>query len=204
MVRTQGLKEGVTYIRVRGIGDRWEAGDAMGMIRSTGAEGVVVGRGCLGRAWLFGDLAAAFNGKELDARPNLGEVLDGMVEHAELLCAWMDQTRGIRDFRKHTGWYLKGFPTGNEIRRRLNSVESLDEMHELVGSLDRSIEFPEGGMRMIRGHSGSSKGVHLPEGWLDERDDDVARPRGACLSYPLDAADEPRTVRRGRRAASNK
>ncbi|MBT5137819.1 MAG: tRNA dihydrouridine synthase DusB [Acidimicrobiaceae bacterium] len=177
--RITELKEAVTSIPVLGNGDIWEADDAMRMMRSTGADGVVVGRGCLGRPWLFGDLAAVFNGEQVSARPNLGEVLDGMVEHAELLCAWMDETRGIRDFRKHTGWYLKGFPTGNEVRRRLNSVESLDEMRELVGSLDRSISFPEGGMRMVRGHSGSSKNVHLPEGWLDERDDEVAMPRGA-------------------------
>ncbi len=177
--RITELKEAVTSIPVLGNGDIWEADDAMRMMRTTGADGVVVGRGCLGRPWLFRDLAAVFNGEAVGARPNLGQVLDGMVEHAELLCEWMDENRGIRDFRKHTGWYLKGFPTGSEVRRRLNRVDSLEEMRKLIDSLDRCVEFPEGGMRMVRGHSGSPKGVHLPDGWLNERDDDVAMPRGA-------------------------
>lgn len=177
--RIAELKEAVTSIPVLGNGDIWEADDALRMLRETGADGVVVGRGCLGRPWIFRDLADVFAGREVAPRPNLGEVLDGMVEHAELLCDWMGESHGIRDFRKHTGWYLKGFPTGNEIRRRLNSVGSLEEMRELVGALDREIPFPEGGMRMVRGHHGSPKEVHLPEGWRDDRDGEVALPKGA-------------------------
>lgn len=177
--RISELKEAVTSIPVFGNGDIWEADDALRMMRTTGCDGVTVGRGCLGRPWLFGDLAAVFEGRRVSPRPDLGEVLDGMVEHAELLCEWMGEERGIRDFRKHTGWYLKGFPAGGEMRARLNRVGSLDEMRELVGALDRNISFPEGGMRMVRGHSGSPKEVHLPNGWLDARDDAVTMPRGA-------------------------
>jgi len=177
--RIAELKEAVTTIPVLGNGDIWEADDALAMLRTTGADGVVVGRGCLGRPWIFRDLAEVFDGRPVPPRPDLGEVLDGMVEHAELLCEWMGEPYGIRDFRKHTGWYLKGFPTGNEVRRLLHSVESLDEMRDLVGGLDRTLPFPEGGMRMIRGHHGPPKDVHLPEGWLDHRDDDVALPKGA-------------------------
>ncbi len=177
--RITELKQAVTSIPVFGNGDIWEADDALRMMRTTGADGVVIGRGCLGRPWLFRDLAAVFEGRTVPDRPDLGAVLDGMVEHAELLCEWMGEHRGIRDFRKHTGWYLKGFPTGNEIRRRLNRVDSLAEMRELVGSLDRSLPFPEGGMRMVRGHHGSAKEVHLPEGWLADRDGEVEMPKGA-------------------------
>ena len=107
-------------------------------------------RGCLGRPWLFGDLAAVFDGQPVPPRPDLGEVLDGMVEHAELLCEWMGEDHGVRDFRKHTGWYLKGFPAGGEMRSRLNRVGSLEEMRDLIGALDRDIPFPVGGMRMVR------------------------------------------------------
>lgn len=173
------LKEAVTTIPVLGNGDIWEADDALRMMRTTGADGVVVGRGCLGRPWIFRDLADAFEGRPLAPRPDLGEVLDGMVEHAELLCEWMGEPHGMRDFRKHTGWYLKGFPTGGELRRRLNQVASLTELRELVATLDRSVPFPEAGMRLVRGHHGSPKEVHLPEGWLDDRDGEVALPRGA-------------------------
>lgn len=173
------LKRAVTSIPVLGNGDIWEADDALRMLRETGADGVVVGRGCLGRPWIFRDLAEVFAGRPVPARPALGEVLDGMVEHAQLLCDWMGEPHGIRDFRKHTGWYLKGFPTGNEIRRQLNKVGSLEELRDHIGLLDRSIPFPEGGMRMVRGHHGSPKDVHLPEGWLDDRDGAVALPKGA-------------------------
>ncbi len=177
--RITELKQAVTSIPVLGNGDIWEAGDALRMMRSTGADGVVVGRGCLGRPWIFRDLAAAFEGRPVPTPPDLGEVLDGMIEHAEMLCDWMGEQRGVRDFRKHTGWYLKGFPAGGETRRHLNRVGSLEEMRELVAGLDRHTPFPEGGMRMVRGHHGSAKQVQLPEGWLDARDDAVELPRGA-------------------------
>ena len=177
--RIAELKAAVRTIPVLGNGDIWEADDALRMMRSTGADGVVIGRGCLGRPWLFADLAAAFSGQPLAPRPNLGQVLSGMFEHAELLCDWMGEQRGIRDFRKHAGWYLKGFPTGNEVRRRLNRVASLDEMRTVIDQLDPTIAFPEGGMRLVRGHHGSPKDVHLPEGWLDSRDGAVAMPAGA-------------------------
>jgi nifR3 family TIM-barrel protein len=173
------LKQAVTSIPVLGNGDIWEADDALRMLRETGADGVVVGRGCLGRPWIFRDLAEVFDGRPVPARPDLGEVLDGMLEHAELLRDWMGEPFGIRDFRKHTGWYLKGFPTGNEIRRQLNKVGSLDEMRTVVADLDRTLPFPEGGMRMVRGHHGAPKPVHLPEGWLEDRDGEVALPKGA-------------------------
>ena len=177
--RIAELKQAVTSIPVLGNGDIWEANDALAMMRSTGCDGVVVGRGCLGRPWLFGDLAAVFAGRELPPRPTLGEVLDGMTEHAELLCDWMGEDSGIRDFRKHTGWYLKGFPAGGELRSMLNRVSSLVELRELASTLDRDTAFPAGGMRMVRGHSGAPKPVHLPDGWLNERDDLVPLPRGA-------------------------
>jgi nifR3 family TIM-barrel protein len=171
--RIAELKAAVTTIPVLGNGDIWEASDALDMLRQTGADGVVVGRGCLGRPWLFRDLAAVFEGQDVPEPPRLGEVIDQMIEHAELLCDHMGPVRGIKDFRKHTGWYLKGFPTGPEVRRTLNQAQSLDQLRTVVGRLDRDIPFPEDGMRMVRGHHGSAKPVSLPEGWLSERDDDI-------------------------------
>jgi nifR3 family TIM-barrel protein len=177
--RIAELKQAVTSIPVLGNGDIWEAADALTMMRETGADGVVVGRGCLGRPWLFRDLAATFEGRDVPAPPALGEVVDEMVEHAGLLCEHLGPERGIRDFRKHTGWYLKGFPTGPEVRRTLNQARSLDQLREVVAGLDRSIPFPDGGMRMVRGHHGSSKRVALPDGWLDDRDGMVELSEGA-------------------------
>ena len=177
--RIAELKSVVTEIPVFGNGDIWEAGDALKMMRTTGADGVVIGRGCLGRPWIFEDLARVFDGQPLPERPRLGKVVDGMVDHAELLCDWLGEHSGIRDFRKHTGWYLKGFAIGNEVRRKLNKVASLDELRSLLGGLDRTLPFPRGGMRMVRGHHGSARNVHLPQGWLDDRDDEVVVSQGA-------------------------
>ena len=171
--------EAVAPIPVLGNGDIWEADDALRMMSSTGADGVVVGRGCLGRPWLFADLAAAFDGRALAPRPTLGEVLDGMIEHATLLCDHLGPERGIRDFRKHAGWYLKGFPVGMPLRHRLNHVGSLDELRAETAPLDRDIPFPEGGMRLVRGHSGTPRPVTLPQRWLESRDDPVTLPASA-------------------------
>ncbi|HNI70313.1 MAG TPA: tRNA dihydrouridine synthase DusB, partial [Marmoricola sp.] len=76
-------------IPVLGNGDIWEAADALRMVDQTGAAGVVVGRGCLGRPWLFRDLAAAFAGEQVATLPTLGEVAGMMRRHAELLCEHM-------------------------------------------------------------------------------------------------------------------
>ncbi len=177
--RIAELKRAVTTIPVLGNGDIWEASDALEMMRTTGADGVVVGRGCLGRPWIFRDLVHAFDGRPLPPRPDLGDVIDEMIEHAELLCDWMGEANGIRDFRKHTGWYLKGFPVGSQVRRRLNQVESLASLRAVTDGLDRVRPFPKDGMRMVRGHHGSPRKIHLPDGWLDERDDRVELEAGA-------------------------
>ena len=178
--RIAELKSVVTEIPVFGNGDVWEADDALRMMRTTGADGVVVGRGCLGRPWIFEDLARVFEGRPLRGRPNLGKVVEGMLDHADLLCEWMGEPSGIRDFRKHTGWYLKGFAIGSEVRRRLNQIGSLAELRSLLDGLDPTQPFPEGGMRMIRGHHGTARSVHLPQGWLDDRDDEPTLGSGAA------------------------
>src|SRR5215207_9006801 len=84
---------GHVSLPVLGNGDIWEAGDAVRMVEQTGAAGVVVGRGCLGRPWLFRDLAAAFapGGPTDPVLPALGEVRAVMFRHAELLCEHMGE-----------------------------------------------------------------------------------------------------------------
>lgn len=79
------LKDAVPGIPVLGNGDIWSAEDALGMVADTGCDGVVVGRGCLGRPWLFADLAAGFAGVARHTRPTLGEVLAVMRRHLDLL-----------------------------------------------------------------------------------------------------------------------
>ncbi len=158
-------------IPVLGNGDVWEASDALRMVEQTGAAGVVVGRGCLGRPWLFRDLAAAFAGEQVATLPDLGEVAAMMRRHAELLCAQMGEERGCQEFRKHVSWYLKGFAAGGTMRRSLGLVESLASLDALLGELDAHEPFPVAELGTPRGRQGSPRErVVLPQGWLDDTD----------------------------------
>jgi nifR3 family TIM-barrel protein len=168
-------------IPVLGNGDIWEAGDALRMMAQTGADGVVIGRGCLGRPWLFADLAAAFAGRRGRMLPTLGEVAAVMRRHAELLVDWYgDERQGATDFRKHVAWYLKGFPVGTEVRRALAMVGGLAELDDLLGKLDATAPFPAATLGRPRGRINAPGRVHLPEGWLADRDCDAV-PDGAEL-----------------------
>ncbi len=172
------LKETVHSVPVLGNGDIWEAADALDMMEQTGCDGVVIGRGCLGRPWLFGQLAAAFGGQPLPAAPTTAEVASIMTEHAELLVDWFGPYKGIREFRKHTAWYLKGYPVGGEIRGRLGRVESLDELAGLLDGLP-AVALPPENTRVARGHTRGPQMVALPDGWLDDPyDDALASPDG--------------------------
>lgn len=158
-------------IPVLGNGDIWEAADAVRMVEETGAAGVVVGRGCLGRPWLFRDLAAAFNGEPVATLPRLGAVRAMMQRHAELLSGHMGEERGCKEFRKHVTWYLKGFRAGGDLRQRLGLVDSLAALDDLLADLDGDEPFPVGELGTPRGRQGSPRAkVALPEGWLDDSD----------------------------------
>ena len=165
------LKAHVTGIPVLGNGDIWEASDALAMMATTGCDGVVVGRGCLGRPWLFRDLADAFAGRAPQEPPNLGAVAGVMVTHAQLLCGLFGETYGIRQFRKHVSWYLTGFPVGGEQRRAMAQLGSLAELDAAVARLDRSQPLPVEAVRMARGHTNGPRPVALPDGWLRNVDD---------------------------------
>jgi nifR3 family TIM-barrel protein len=165
------LKAAVTSIPVLGNGDIWEASDAVAMVAATGCDGVVVGRGCLGRPWLFRDLADALAGRELESPPRLGEIAGMMRTHADLLGASVGPELGARQFRKHAGWYLAGLPVGPAVRRRLSQASSPAEIHRLLDGLDPELAFPDDARRVVRGHANGPRGVHLPAGWLEDVDD---------------------------------
>ena len=155
-------------IPVLGNGDIWEAADALAMMQLTGCAGVVIGRGCLGRPWLFRDLAAAFAGEPAPSLPSLGEVAAMVYRHAELLADLEGETHGLRDLRKHMAWYFKGFPIGGEVRRGLSLVESLAQLAGLLDTLPPDVPFPAAELGSPRGRQGSPRErVVLPYGWLD-------------------------------------
>ncbi|GLZ38381.1 tRNA-dihydrouridine synthase [Actinokineospora sp. NBRC 105648] len=175
------LKEAVTTVPVLGNGDIFDATDAIKMVEQTGCDGVVVGRGCLGRPWLFRELHAAFTGQEIPAGPSLGEVAAILHRHATLLTAHIGEDKGVRDLRKHMAWYLRGFPIGADIRRSFAMVSTLTEIEDLIARLDHDAPYPpdaEG----PRGRQGSPGRVVLPEGWLDDPED-AAVPEGAELMH---------------------
>ena len=173
------LRESLPDVQVLGNGDIWSAEDAVRMMVQTGVDGVVVGRGCLGRPWLFGDLERAISahlaGMPLDrsdtAMPNLGEVADAFYRHAELLVEFFEsEERACRDIRKHVAWYFKGYPVGGELRASLALANSLQEISDLLGTLDRSIPYPGEAAEGPRGRLGNAKSCTLPENWLSSRE----------------------------------
>jgi nifR3 family TIM-barrel protein len=154
-------------IPVLGNGDIWEAADALRMVSQTGVDGVVIGRGCLGRPWLFCDLADAFAGRQTRTLPNLGDVTGMVRRHAELLVALSDELHGLSELRKHMAWYFKGFPVGGELRHRLGMVSSRTELDDLLAQLDPDICFPVSELGSPRGRQGAPRAkVALPDGWL--------------------------------------
>ena len=166
-------------IPVLGNGDVWEADDALRMVAGTGCAGVVIGRGCLGRPWLFGDLAAAFAGETRRALPTLREVAAVMHRHATLLSDEQGELHGCTDFRKHVAWYLKGFSVGSDVRRALAMVSALDELAELLAGVPDQ-PYPTAVLGAPRGRTSPPRPVALPEGWLADRDD-PRPPAGAEL-----------------------
>ncbi len=181
-------------IPVLGNGDIWEAQDALNMMNQTGCDGVVIGRGCLGRPWLLSDLVDAFAGREVPAPRTLGEVADGMLSHARALVEHYSadvmmkkgkrldgENFAMRDFRKHASWYLTGYPVGPEVRRRFSLVATIAELEQLLAELDRSAQIVEGGARIRRGHTNGPIKVALPEGFLtaDDADSDMTIPDDA-------------------------
>ncbi|MFD5277342.1 tRNA dihydrouridine synthase DusB [Pseudarthrobacter sp. NPDC058362] len=165
------LREELPDIPVLGNGDIWSAEDAVRMVRETGVDGVVVGRGCQGRPWLFGDLQAAFEGSDHRHRPNLGQVADGVYRHAQLMIETFggDEYKALREIRKHMAWYFKGYPVGGDLRAKLATVPTLEVLRSLLDELDPEVPYPGIDSEGPRGRAGSPKKPALPKDWLDSR-----------------------------------
>lgn len=165
------LKQAVKTIPVLGNGDIWEAEDALRMMRTTGCDGVVVGRGCLGRPWLFRDLAEVFEGRSPPNPPLLGEIVEVMLEHVQRLIDWFDENAGVRMFRKHATWYTKGFRGSARVRQAIVQASTLTELRDVLDALPKDEPFPPRSMRVPRGKTAGTQKVALPDGFLDDLQD---------------------------------
>ncbi len=163
-----------TGVPVLGNGDIWSGADGVAMVKETGCAGVVVGRGCLGRPWLFTDLVEAFGGGEKRITPTLFEVREIMFRHAQLIVEYFEsEDRGMRDLRKHMAWYLKGFRVHSELRRKFGMVSTLIEMRELLDQLtDQPYPIEVG--EKPRGRTSHGRPPTLPDGWLNDPDEMVS------------------------------
>jgi len=161
------LKEELPDTPVLGNGDIWTALDALAMVARTGCDGVVVGRGCLGRPWLFGQLVAAFRGEPIPDDPDVRTVIATLRRHAELLCSDYGERKGCRDMRKHMAWYLKGFSVRQAVRQSLGTVSTLEELDDLLAQIDPDQRFNAEVGAGPRGRTSGGRPPSLPEGWLD-------------------------------------
>ena len=172
----------MTSIPVFGNGEIFTADDAFAMIARTGCDGVVVGRGCLGRPWLFAELDAAFSGAPVPAAPRLGAVAAVIRRHVDLIESWSatgrhaDEPTRLSPFRKHLAWYLKGYPVGSAVRQAVGQVSTRADLERLLDRVDPEAIAVDGAERMVRSHSNPLRRVALPDGWLDDPDDADARP----------------------------
>ncbi len=178
----RALKEAVSTIPVLGNGDVWEAGDALAMMAATGCDGVVIGRGCLGRPWLFRDLADAFAGRPVQAPPRFVEQAALLIRHARRFV----QSRGsddLRHFRRHAAWYAKGYPLGGQARKQLTAVSTIADLEATLATLideHGDLAMTPEALRVPRGHTSGPYPVRLPEGWY-ELVDDPTPPVGADI-----------------------
>lgn len=154
-------------IPVLGNGDIFSGADASAMLRETGCDAVVVGRGCQGRPWLFEEISAELWGLPAPTPPSLAQVCQIIERHADLAVEFDGiEARAVKELRKHIGWYLRGFALGGQARRELSLVSTRQELSDRLQALDQDQPFPAvaGGSR---GRKGTARRPHLPYGWLD-------------------------------------
>jgi len=173
-------------IPVLGNGDIWECWDALRMMRQTGCAGVIVGRGCLGRPWLFRELARVFDSEEPPPPPTLGGVAEVALDHLRRLVQLFGEEQAVHQMRKWLGWYTKGFRGAARVRREVSALNTVGDVERVLGELDPSEPFPLRALRVGRAKGGRSQRVKLPEGYLEQRDDDTP-PRGPRTLEEIEA-----------------
>ena len=117
-------------IPVIGNGDVVDAASALRLFEQTGCDGIMVGRGAQGNPWIFREILAALEDREIPARPNRRELYEMIIRHAQLSCTYKGEYITVREMRKHLAWYTTGLPHAAALRRQINSMETMEELME--------------------------------------------------------------------------
>ena len=117
-------------IPVIGNGDIFTPQDAKNLLEHTGCDAIMVGRGAQGNPWIFREILAALEDREIPARPNRRELYEMIVRHAQLSCTYKGEYITVREMRKHLAWYTTGLPHAAGLRRQINSMETMEELME--------------------------------------------------------------------------
>lgn len=128
------VKEAVS-IPVIGNGDVTSPQKADELVRQTGCDGVMIARGAQGNPWIFSELTQWEETGKLPLRPDKDEIRKMMLRHARLQLEYKGEFSGIREMRKHVAWYTKGLKGAARLREKVNAVESLEELENLLTSL---------------------------------------------------------------------
>ncbi len=128
------VKEAVS-IPVIGNGDVTSPQKADELVRRTGCDGIMIARGAEGNPWIFSEMIHWEETGELPPRPDKDEIREMMLKHARLQLEYKGEFCGIREMRKHVAWYTKGLKGAARLREKVNAVESLEELENLLTSL---------------------------------------------------------------------
>lgn len=121
-------------IPVIGNGDIFTPNDAVKMMNETGCDGIMIGRGALGNPWIFENTVGLFEGRPI-REISQNEVIDVALSHLGLMIEDKGERAGVAESRKHLGWYMKGLRGAAELRNRINTAATLEELTELLLTL---------------------------------------------------------------------
>lgn len=132
------VKEAVK-IPVIGNGDVDSPQKAKELLTETGCDGIMIGRAARGNPWIFHQILTYLETGELEEKPSMEAVREMILRHARMQVEYKGDYTGIREMRKHVSWYTTGYPHSARLRARINSVESLGELEELI--IDKNLSF---------------------------------------------------------------
>lgn len=128
------VKEAVG-IPVIGNGDIFKAEDAAAMMKLTGCDAVMIGRGARGNPWIFSQINAYLNDGTKPGKPSMDELKKMVLKHTDLQIKYKGENTAIREMRKHIAWYTAGYPNSAALRAKVNEAQSRDDIEKLLDGM---------------------------------------------------------------------